>query len=350
MKRLYGVVIALCLTVYAHTAMAQYDNQAVDLRIPYFAQRQSTWSWAAVTQMLIKYYDQHSTLKQCEYLERLYHVAPNTYCGHESAIVIADMELEYIQNLLAFNGKVYTKSTFPIEAMEMYQLLEWGKPIIVKVRESYTSTRVLIIRGLRWRVETYQPDYGPAVTNVIPYVTVNDPAIKQGPLEVPYTQLRASWIDALVVMSTDDGVLNGTCGILNQVISTLPKMEPIIGDLDFGDGDIADYGARVRLPGGFTSCVVTIDQSGSWPTFTFKCDVDSNERDCSQVYAVIRDELDEVRGCFPGQKVKTTKTGRSFEVLHEVFVPSVGTKISMVVRQTSTPRGKCIGALFLSAD
>lgn len=349
MKRFFCMVIGLCLAFCSRSALAQ-NAQTIDLRIPYFSQRQPTWSWLAVVQMLIKYYDQNSTMKQCEYLERLYHVAPNTYCNHESRMALPDLDLERVQELLAVNGKVYTKFIAPIDASEMYTLLQYGKPIIVKVKESYSTTRTLIVRGMRFRQETSQLSNGQQVVFLVPYVILNDPAIHDGPLEVPYTQLRSSWIDAIVVMSTDDAVLNGTCGVLNQVISTLPRMEPIIGELDFGEGDIGDYGALVRLPGLFTSCVVTIDNSGSWPTYTFKCDVNSNEKDCSEVYAVIRDEFDEVRGCFPGQKSTTKWFGKSFEVRHELYLRSMGAKITMLVRRTNTPPGSCVGVLFLSID
>lgn len=341
MKYRYLIWLVLVFLFGTRSLQAQEKIQPVDVNVPIITQDTPEWCWAAATEMVIKYRDPGSKIKQCEILEKGYRLPPGACCGREQACVVAARDMSQIQFALQAFGGVYSTWTPPQDPMMLYQSLKAGIPIIAQVRTGLKSTHAIVLRGMKFPRNLI--GYGQSI--IVPTVIINDPMVGDATREMPYVQLVSSWIDSIVVLNSkavkkpkadpdtvkDDGAdlgkenkpppQNDLCAPLQRVTSSLPTFRSITGELFTSDEKFRSYISKVQLPN-FKGCTVNVDLDVSPRTYSYDCDIKLASKECSAVDEAFRTDLDQIKACLPKLEFKEEDGKEQFDVAFTAESPA----------------------------
>ncbi len=191
-KMLKSARVAACLLLAPASAThAQYLPPPVDLPIQNISQQTQVWCWAAVAQQIIySLQGPANTPPQCALVAMANGAPPATCCSGTNPACVRTGSLQQIQGLIAQFGGRYSAIAPPTDPMTLYQELARGRPVIVHIRSGYSSSHVVVVRGMSF----IQTAYG-----VQAVLHVNDPmAVYTQP--VLYSQIVPIWINAIVVL------------------------------------------------------------------------------------------------------------------------------------------------------
>jgi hypothetical protein len=97
--------------------------------------------------------------------------------------------LHEIQNLILRFGGRPSNFSFPANYVNLYNELAHGYPVIMHIRSGWSTSHVIVIRGMRFIQNAYGFE---------PELIVNDP-MNHYTQPVPFSQLAPLWINAIVV-------------------------------------------------------------------------------------------------------------------------------------------------------
>lgn len=133
------------------------------LSVPFIAQQTQVWCWAAVSEMVLRYYG--TSVQQCAILAR-WTGAPCCAVGL-SVCITAAPDLVFIQQTLLEAGGVRSLRAGPLSAVQVRQELDAGRPFIIGYRGSF-SGHVVVVAGYQansdgsnLRLDIHDPFYGP---------------------------------------------------------------------------------------------------------------------------------------------------------------------------------------------
>jgi hypothetical protein len=162
----------------------------VDLGILNLPQETQVWCWAAVAQQII-----HArvgpgrTPAQCALVALANGAAPGFCCSGYNPMCVRTGSLPQIAALIReFGGRASTYAP-PTDPMTLYRTLAAGRPVILHVRSSFTTSHVVVLRGMTF----VQTPFG-----VEAVLHINDP-LAYFTQPVPFSRLAPLWVEALVV-------------------------------------------------------------------------------------------------------------------------------------------------------
>jgi hypothetical protein len=162
----------------------------IDLGIPNISQETPVWCWAAVAQQIINAkVGPNRTPPQCALVALANGAAPAFCCGGYNPMCVRTGSLSQIAALIRNFGGQLSSYAAPTDPISLYRTLSSGRPVILHVRSSFSSTHVVVLRGM---------SFTPTPFGVQAILHINDP-LAYFTQPVAFSQLAAIWIDALVV-------------------------------------------------------------------------------------------------------------------------------------------------------
>jgi hypothetical protein len=180
----------LCgLFLFTSAARAQIPPP-VDIPIQNLTQQTQVWCWAAVAQQIIlAARGPAATPPQCAMVALANNALPQQCCSGMNPNCIRTGSLEQIQLLIRNFGGSFSTQVPPTDPMTLYRTLASGRPIILHVRSGAMSSHVVVLRGM---------SFVPTQAGLMPVLHINDP-LNFFTQPVPFSQLMASWINAIVI-------------------------------------------------------------------------------------------------------------------------------------------------------
>jgi hypothetical protein len=197
---IFALALSVALTVFAPSTAAQAQEipPPVMLDVPIVTQETPNWCWLAAAEMAIRHENSGMSLRQCEMLEIGFNMPPGECCRDMMSCAGPAYGMEELRSIVAQFGGVLTVLTPPLPPQVLYGALLSGSPVIARIRSGLTSSHVIVIRGMRFRLREETAADGTVTMGIEPLLLVNDP-LSYFPHELPYERLLPLWIDSLIV-------------------------------------------------------------------------------------------------------------------------------------------------------
>ena len=131
------------------------------LAVPYVSQQTPVWCWAAVSEMVFRYYRRPGT--QCEILSAWFHFN----CCAAAQYCLSTASIQQIRETLGANGLRSTAVAGPVPFQVLAAEIDAGRPLILGYRGSFAG-HVVVLYGYDQANNVYihDPYYG---SFVVPY-------------------------------------------------------------------------------------------------------------------------------------------------------------------------------------
>ncbi len=150
------------------------------------------WCWAAVAQQIILAKQGiTNTPSQCALVAMANGAHPDVCCsGYGNPSCVRVGSLQQIQYLIGRFGGSYSSIQPPAKAMDLYNTLASGRPIILSVKTGAMSSHVVVLTGMSFVLNGFG--------GVEPVLHINDP-LSHFKQPVLFKNLTPIWTSAIVV-------------------------------------------------------------------------------------------------------------------------------------------------------
>lgn len=187
-----GLVVALGLALSGGATVADDDNREITLQVRPVSQETMVWCWLAVSEMIVRYYNDGQSYRQCRLLELGYQVSPGICCFDPQRCARPGA-LQEIQAIVEYIGHRSSKLTGPPPGPQaIYDALDHDRLIVAALDMGGGAGHVVIVRGIR-----IEEKDGTRVTMLL----VNDP-MSVVPTKVEYQRLKRYWRQTVVVSAS----------------------------------------------------------------------------------------------------------------------------------------------------